>query len=178
MGLSKTQKDIRTKTHKTPTILSVCQQDYYPKQKCREKHQSMVMEEICMFKTGTRPLYSNEVKRWGENLEVPTASHALVNEIIAHPLYNHVALAWSHGFLVYAKDQGLVGFLYSDATCTLQYIQKFQYSSKTKHKNDSKHRNKTQKSKNDSSESELITVVRWKIEKMWTLSRQGQMETV
>ena len=54
-------------------------------------------------------------------MEAPTALHALVDEIITHPLYNHVALARSHGLLVYAKDQGLVGFLYSDATCALSY---------------------------------------------------------
>lgn len=53
------------------------------------------------------------------------ALHALVEEIVSQPLYDHVALAWSHGLLIYAKDESLVGFLYSDAARTLpnqQYV--------------------------------------------------------
>ena len=132
--VKKTQKDIRTKTHKdsnNPVCVNKIPQDsnnpvslstrLLPGRKMQRKtpvHGHGRNMHAQNWKKGQQQdHYIPMWKKMGEgDWEAPTASHALVDEIIAHPLYNQVALPWSHGLLVYAKDQSLVSFLYSDAS--------------------------------------------------------------
>lgn len=60
---------------------------------------------------------SKSVKRY--KLQ-PRDLQALIDQVISHPLDNHVALPRRQRFLVNAKDQGLAGLFHGNATRTLQ----------------------------------------------------------